>query len=105
MLYELENRSHGHSKFYHIWAGAFTDKETGQATSAFVGCKYGRIGTQGRTIFKDFTGKYCKGEALIYAEQKVQEKLNRGYVFSNDKELAIIGGLNEPNGRVHYSKL
>ena len=85
-MYRLENQTNGHNKFYEVWAGAFTNMKTDIAETAFVGCKYGRIGTQGRVIFKDFTGRYCKGEAYQYARQKVEEKLNRGYTLIRNDE-------------------
>ena len=75
----LENKQGGHNKFYEIWSGSYFDKQSGKTNTAFVGSRFGRIGTQGRTIFKNFTGKYCTGDAHSFFHGKVEEKLRRGY--------------------------
>lgn len=74
----LENRT-GHFKFYELWAGAYVDNETGVANKAFVGCRYGRIGTEGQTALKEFEGATCKVEADKFVQAKIREKLSRGY--------------------------
>lgn len=84
--YELENRSNGHFKFYRIYGGVYVDQGTGKANEAFVGMRYGRIGTEGRQLFKTFTGRWCKAEALRFLEAKVEEKLNRGYQLVSSSE-------------------
>lgn len=75
----LENKQNGHYKFYEIWAGSYLDKQTGKANSAYVGCKFGRIGTLGRVVFRTFTGKYCEGDAYSFFYKKAEEKLREGY--------------------------
>ena len=76
--YRLENRT-GHSKFYELWSGAYVDNETGKADKAFVGTRWGRIGTEGQTKLIEFEGANCKAEAYSLVQKKIQEKLSRGY--------------------------
>lgn len=77
-IYRLENRTN-HFKFYELWAGAYVDNATGSADKAFVGTRYGRIGTEGQTTLKDFEGPGCKAEAYKFLQSKIREKLSRGY--------------------------
>ena len=75
----LVNTKGKHNKFYELWSGAYVNEKTKQVNSAFVGMKYGRIGTYGRVLFKEFAGKNAKANALIFLETKLDEKLGRGY--------------------------
>jgi len=77
--YRLENKKEGHNKFYELWAGAYVDNKTGTTKSAFVGMRYGKIGTEGRVIFKEFKGKTPRADANVFLDTKMNEKLGRGY--------------------------
>ena len=77
--YRLEHKRDGHNKFYELWAGAYVNKKTGKTDSAFVGMRYGRIGTEGRTIFKEFKGKTPRADAHVFLDAKVNEKMRKGY--------------------------
>jgi predicted DNA-binding WGR domain protein len=76
--YRLENRT-GHFKFYEIWAGAYVNTETDIADKAFVGTRWGKIGTEGQTKLIEFEGEGCKAKAMLFVQNKIEEKLSRGY--------------------------
>ena len=86
MFYSLENKNNGHNKFYMISVYAFTDKKTGE-DNIYVSLQWGRIGTVGQSQHKEFKSR---GEALIFADEKLKEKLNRGYKFKKEvKEVKV----------------
>ena len=76
MFYYLENKNNGHNKFYMISAYAFADKDTKKDNSICVSTQWGRIGTFGQTLHKEFKSR---GKAIIFVEKKLKEKLNKGY--------------------------
>jgi predicted DNA-binding WGR domain protein len=76
--YRLENRI-GHFKFYEIWAGAYVNNETGVAESAFVGTRWGKIGTEGQTKLIEFEGRNSSADAYSLVQKKLNEKLAKGY--------------------------
>ena len=81
MFYNLENKNNGHNKFYMISVYAFTDKKTGKDNNIYVSLQWGRIGTLGQSQHKEFKNR---GEAIAFAEEKLREKLNRGYEFKRE---------------------
>lgn len=78
-LIRLENRSPGHSKFYELWAGAYENTVTGKTDKAFVGTRFGKIGTQGQTKMIEFEGEGCKAKAWELVQKKIKEKQAHGY--------------------------
>ena len=83
----MENRRNKHFKYYKIWGGVYRDESTGQANEAFVGMQYGRIGSEGRTLFKSFTGPYCHTDAWAFLNGKISEKLAEGYQVCEEREI------------------
>ena len=84
MFYNLENKTNGHNKFYTISVYAFTDKKTGKDNNIYVSLQWGRIGTLGQSQHKEFKNR---GEAITFADEKVKEKLNRGYEFKKENKV------------------
>ena len=72
----MENTEGNHYKFYELWAYKYTDNNTGITTKAFVGMKYGKIGTEGRTIFKEFPDVF---DARDFLYRKIEQKRYSGY--------------------------
>jgi len=70
---------------------AFIDKKTGKDNNIYVSLQWGRIGTFGQSQHKEFKNR---GEAIIFADKKLREKLNRGYEFKKEikgfREIADI---------------
>ncbi len=91
MFYNLENKNNGHNKFYMISVYAFTDKKTGKDNNIYVSLQWGRIGTLGQSQHKEFKNRV---EAIAFADEKLREKLNRGYEFKKEikayREIADI---------------
>ena len=94
MFYYLENKNNGHNKFYKISCYAFTDEETKKDNSIYVSLSWGRIGTLGQSQHKEFKSR---GEAIIFAEEKLREKLERGYEFKKTTELREIANIPKAN--------
>lgn len=89
----LENRSGNHFKFYELWAGAYVDQETGAVNSAFVGIRYGRIGTEGQTNLIEFEGDDCKTKAYACVQKKIREKQSHGYEITAETESKDLPGV------------
>ena len=91
MFYNLENKNNGHNKYYMISVYAFTDKKTGKDNNIYVSLQWGRIGTLGQSQHKEFKNRV---EAIAFADEKLREKLNRGYEFKKEikayREIADI---------------
>ncbi|MBA7524452.1 hypothetical protein ES705_16590 [subsurface metagenome] len=91
MFYHLENKNNNHNKFYKISVYAFTDKKTGKDNNIYVSLQWGRIGTLGQSQHKEFKNRV---EAIAFADEKLREKLNRGYEFKKEikayREIADI---------------
>ena len=84
MFYSLENKNNGHNKFYMISVYAFTDRKTGKDNNIYVSLQWGRIGSLGQSQHKKFENR---GEAIVFAEEKLKEKLNRGYEFKKETKV------------------
>ena len=97
MFYHLENTDNGHNKFYMISAYAFTDNKTGTDNSIYVSLQWGRIGTLGQAQHKEFKSR---GEAIIFAEEKLNEKLGRGYEIKHTKESRLIVDIPKANEKI-----
>lgn len=92
----LECTTGGHNKFWKIWT---------IGNGVTVKTKFGQIGTDGTTVVKDFDYRY---QAQTYINQKVEEKINKGYVVINDytkKETMNIKLLNNFTAEVNTSEL
>jgi predicted DNA-binding WGR domain protein len=94
MFYYLVNTNNGHNKFYTIYLYAFTDKETSKDNSIYVSLQWGKIGTRGQAQHKEFKSR---GEAITFAEDKVREKLKKGYEFKETEELREIADIPKAN--------
>lgn len=94
MFYYLENTNNGHNKFYMIYLYAYTDKETGKDNRIYVSLQWGKIGTRGQAQHKEFKSI---GEAITFAEDKVREKLKKGYEFKETEELREIADIPKAN--------
>ncbi|MBA7486584.1 hypothetical protein ES707_22145 [subsurface metagenome] len=79
MFHRLENTNGNHNKFYQMHGFIYVDKKTGEPTLINLTIHYGRIGTIGRTIFKEFTSKF---DLFEFVKKKLKEKLNRGYILT-----------------------
>ena len=84
MFYNLENKNNGHNKFYMISVYTFTDKKTGKDNNIYVSLQWGRIGTLGQSQHKEFKNRR---EAIAFADEKLREKLNRGYEFKKENKV------------------
>lgn len=87
-IIRMENTSDGHNKFYEMWAGAYENTTTGVTDSAFVGIRYGKIGTQGQTNLTEFVGPDCKTKAWDLIQKKIKEKSAHGYEHAPDRRAA-----------------
>ena len=94
MFYNLINTKNGHNKFYTIYLYAFTDKETGKDNSIYVSLQWGKIGTRGQAQHKEFKSR---GEAINFTEDKVGEKLKKGYEFKETEESRLIADIPKAN--------
>jgi predicted DNA-binding WGR domain protein len=72
MVYELENTNDGHNKFYRINCYGFKDSKSNNWNKIFVTITFGKIGTMGRVIHKEFKNIW---DAIEYADKKRNEKL------------------------------
>ncbi len=97
MFYYLENTNNEHNKFYMISAYAFTDKKTGKDNSIYVSLQWGRIGALGQAQHKEFKSR---GEAIIFTEEKLNEKLGRGYEIKHTKESRLIVDIPKFNEKI-----
>lgn len=76
MFVMLENTTQNHNKFYSMYGYSYFNIKTKVNDRICLTINYGKINTEGRTIFKDFDDI---SDLIDFVRKKIEEKLNKGY--------------------------